>query len=94
MLFLQRYILTLPALDRAEAFGQHPNADIASQGEVGQALVCALCSLQLQHNGAAGVSLQDQQLLELVEDLLEQARLQQSTELVIKAFRELDKSQV
>ncbi|XP_066578473.1 dynein axonemal heavy chain 2 [Amia ocellicauda] len=48
------YISLLPGLDPPEAFGQHPNADIASQITAAHSLFDTLLSLQPQVSAGAG----------------------------------------
>ncbi|XP_054907024.1 dynein axonemal heavy chain 2 isoform X1 [Poeciliopsis prolifica] len=49
----QEHINTLPATEHPEVFGEHPNADIASQIAETRTLFETLLSLQPQHTGAA-----------------------------------------
>ncbi|MEQ2173185.1 Dynein heavy chain 2, axonemal, partial [Goodea atripinnis] len=46
------HINTLPPTEHPEVFGQHPNADIASQIEETRTLFDTLLSLQPQDTGA------------------------------------------
>lgn len=48
----QEYINTLPPTEHPEVFGQHPNADIASQIAETRTLFNTLLSLQPQNTGA------------------------------------------
>lgn len=48
------YITTLPGIDRPEAFGQHPNADITSLISETRTLCETLMSLQVQASGGQG----------------------------------------
>lgn len=48
----QDYITLLPNVDRPEAFGQHPNADITSLISEARMLFETLMSLQIQTSGA------------------------------------------
>jgi len=59
----------LPPVDRPEAFGQHPNADIASAITSGQAMLETVVSLQPRTADASGVS-PDDMVYGLAEDLL------------------------
>jgi dynein heavy chain len=63
------YIEQLPAMDRPEAFGQHPNADIASQIRETRTLLDTLVSLQPQRSVTAGESREDK-VLNLAADVL------------------------
>uniref|UniRef100_A0A3B5L7L8 Uncharacterized protein n=1 Tax=Xiphophorus couchianus TaxID=32473 RepID=A0A3B5L7L8_9TELE len=49
----QEHINTLPATEHPEVFGEHPNADIASQIAETRTLFETLLSLQPQHTGTA-----------------------------------------
>ena len=69
---LQDYIGTLPAVDRAEAFGQHPNADIAYQIEDSWLVLESLLSLQPQTALAAGGRSREDTVGAICADLLEQ----------------------
>ena len=60
----------LPQIDRPEAFGQHPNADIASQIQTGNEMLEVIVSLQPRASDAAGASPEDK-VYELAADLLE-----------------------
>uniref|UniRef100_A0A8D0HGT5 Dynein axonemal heavy chain 2 n=1 Tax=Sphenodon punctatus TaxID=8508 RepID=A0A8D0HGT5_SPHPU len=64
------YISMLPGMDPPEAFGQHPNADVASQITEARTLFETLLSLQPQitPSGAAGQSREDK-VLELSADV-------------------------
>lgn len=53
---LQEYISMLPGVDHPEAFGQHPNADIASQITETRTLFDTLLSLQPQVSVKQGES--------------------------------------
>ncbi|CAM4719453.1 unnamed protein product [Caretta caretta] len=67
----REYISMLPGMDLPEAFGQHPNADVASQITEARTLFETLLSLQPQitPSGAAGQSREDK-VLELSADVL------------------------
>lgn len=52
----KEYVSMLPNLDHPEAFGQHPNADIASQIQETRSLVNTLLSLQPQIASSGGIS--------------------------------------
>ena len=63
-------------MDRAEAFGQHPNADIAYQIEDSWLVLESLLSLQPQTALAAGGRSREDTVGAICADLLEQVRLQ------------------
>lgn len=60
----------LPQIDRPEAFGQHPNADIASQIEAGNSMLEVIVSLQPRTADGAGET-PDDKVYALAGDLLE-----------------------
>ncbi len=62
----------MPAVDRAEAFGQHPNADIAYQIEDSWLVLESLLSLQPQTALAAGGRSREDTVAAICADLLEQ----------------------
>ncbi|ORZ33974.1 dynein heavy chain and region D6 of dynein motor-domain-containing protein [Catenaria anguillulae PL171] len=62
------YIASWPGYDRPEAFGQHPNADIASQIRESNNLLSTLVSLQPQVQTGAGGTREDK-VLALAADL-------------------------
>ncbi|XP_026578292.1 dynein heavy chain 2, axonemal [Pseudonaja textilis] len=66
----KEYISLLPGMDPPEAFGQHPNADVASQITEARTLFETLLSLQPQTTptGVAGQSREDK-VLELSSDV-------------------------
>uniref|UniRef100_A0A670KJQ6 Dynein axonemal heavy chain 2 n=1 Tax=Podarcis muralis TaxID=64176 RepID=A0A670KJQ6_PODMU len=66
----KEYISLLPGMDPPEAFGQHPNADVASQITEARTLFETLLSLQPQTtpSGVAGQSREDK-VLELSADV-------------------------
>ncbi|KNC97489.1 uncharacterized protein SPPG_07404 [Spizellomyces punctatus DAOM BR117] len=53
------YVASLPAFDKPEVFGQHPNADIASQIRESGNMLQSLLSLQPQVTTGAGASRED-----------------------------------
>ncbi|CAI8007748.1 Dynein heavy chain 2, axonemal [Geodia barretti] len=65
----KEYIEHLPTGDHPEAFGQHPNADIASQIKETRSLLETLVSLQPQRSVAQGESKEDK-VLNLSADVL------------------------
>ncbi|XP_071951094.1 dynein axonemal heavy chain 2-like isoform X2 [Antedon mediterranea] len=66
----KEYISMLPAIDHPEAFGQHPNADIASQITETSTLFGTLLSLQPQVSMSTGES-RESKVLKLAADVLE-----------------------
>lgn len=60
----------LPQADRPEAFGQHPNADIASQIEAGNSMLEVIVSLQPRAADGGGAT-PDDRVYALAGDLLE-----------------------
>lgn len=63
------HVAQLPAVDHPEAFGQHPNADIASQIKETRTLLDTLVSLQPQRSANQGESREDK-VLNLASDVL------------------------
>lgn len=55
----KEYVSMLPNIDHPEAFGQHPNADIASQIQETKHMFDTLLSLQPQITSTSGVSRED-----------------------------------
>jgi dynein heavy chain len=67
--FVREYAQALPQIDKAEVFGQHPNADIASQIKESAGLLNSLLSLQpTVTSGGKGASREDK-VLAIVIDL-------------------------
>ncbi|CAG9862849.1 unnamed protein product [Phyllotreta striolata] len=62
------YIALLPNTDRPEAFGQHPNADIASLISESRNLFETLMSLEVQSEASGGMS-KEQKVAELAKDI-------------------------
>ena len=60
----------LPNMDHPEAFGQHPNADIASQITETRTLLETLLSLQPQVSAAGGGQTIEEKVLQLAGDVL------------------------
>lgn len=79
---MQDYIGTLPAVDRAEAFGQHPNADIAYQIEDSWLVLESLLSLQPQAALAPGGRSREDIVGTICADLLEQVFIAATTRLL------------
>ncbi|XP_077117756.1 dynein axonemal heavy chain 2 [Ranitomeya variabilis] len=66
----KEFIGLLPAVDHPEAFGQHPNADIASQITEARTLFDTLLSLQPQiTQSSAGGQTHEDKVLELLNDV-------------------------
>ncbi|XP_030042289.1 dynein axonemal heavy chain 2 [Microcaecilia unicolor] len=66
----KEYISMLPGMDRPEAFGQHPNADIASQITEARTLFETLLSLQPQITPrGTGVQTREEKVLEVSSDV-------------------------
>ncbi|KAJ3091962.1 Dynein heavy chain 2, axonemal [Quaeritorhiza haematococci] len=63
------YIASLPAFDKPEIFGQHPNADIASQIKDSGNLLSSLLSLQPQISSGKGVS-REEKVYNIASDIL------------------------
>lgn len=55
----QDYIQVLPNIDRPEAFGQHPNADIATLITDTRVMFETMLSLQMQASSGSGGSSED-----------------------------------
>ncbi len=62
------YISSLPNSDKPEVFGQHPNADIASQIRESNNILSTLLSLQPQISSGGGLT-REEKVLEMVADL-------------------------
>lgn len=63
------YITVLPTVDRPEAFGQHPNADITSLISESRNLFGTLMSLQIQSTAGAESS-KEEKVAQLAGDVL------------------------
>jgi dynein heavy chain len=63
------YVQTLPPSDKPEVFGQHSNADIASQIRESNIILDTLLSLQPQISSGAGIT-REEKVLGIVTDLL------------------------
>ena len=70
----QDYVTTLPATDRPEAFGQHPNAEISYLIEDSKVLLDSLLSLQPRTAAAVGGMKREDLVMNIATDLLEQVR--------------------
>lgn len=66
---IREYISGLPSSDKPELFGQHPNADIASQIKETNRLLSYLLSLQPLITTGAGVS-REEKVLTTLDDVL------------------------
>ncbi|KAJ3079413.1 Dynein heavy chain 2, axonemal [Rhizoclosmatium hyalinum] len=66
---VREYINTFPGLDKPEVFGQHPNADIASQIRESANMLLSLLSLQPQVSSAGGVS-REEKVSAIAADIL------------------------
>ncbi|KAK9823872.1 hypothetical protein WJX72_006072 [[Myrmecia] bisecta] len=66
------YISGLPSIDRPEAFGQHPNAEIAYQIEDSRIVLDSLISLQPRSSAAAGGARREEVVITIATDLLAQ----------------------
>lgn len=64
----QDYIILLPSIDRPEAFGQHPNADITSLITEARMLFETLMSLQIQASGSSTQS-KEEKVIQLAADV-------------------------
>ncbi|KAJ3217500.1 Dynein heavy chain 2, axonemal [Dinochytrium kinnereticum] len=66
---VKEYISTLPVYDKPEVFGQHPNADIASQIKESGTILQCLLSLQPQISTGTGVS-REEKVVSIAADIL------------------------
>jgi dynein heavy chain len=84
-----KYIQTLPdaANDPPEAFGQHPNADIASQMEATKTLLGTILSLQPRAVAAAGTKTPEDTILELIEKLSDQIQQPLDMKNLLRRFK-------
>ncbi|KAI4461456.1 dynein heavy chain [Holotrichia oblita] len=64
----QDYIILLPNVDRPEAFGQHPNADITSLITEARMLFETLMSLQIQSSSSSSQS-KEERVIQLAADV-------------------------
>lgn len=64
----QDYITLLPSIDRPEAFGQHPNADITSLISEARMLFETLMSLQIQSSSTSSQS-KEERVIQLAADV-------------------------
>ena len=62
-------------MDRPEAFGQHPNADIAYQIEDSKVVLDSLLALQPRAAAAVGGKSREELVMGICNDLLEQVGL-------------------
>jgi dynein heavy chain, axonemal len=65
----KEYIATIPAVDKPELFGQHPNADIASQIRESGTILETLLSLQPQISTGGGIT-REEKVLSVALDIL------------------------
>eukprot|EP01107_Rhizomastix_libera_P003543 TRINITY_DN1618_c0_g1_i1.p1 TRINITY_DN1618_c0_g1~~TRINITY_DN1618_c0_g1_i1.p1 ORF type:complete len:3854 (-),score=1122.51 TRINITY_DN1618_c0_g1_i1:31-10566(-) len=63
------YIATLPIVDKPEAFGQHGNADIASQIQDANSLLSTLLSLQPRVAVGSGGESREKKVMDVIHDL-------------------------
>ncbi|KAI8894261.1 dynein heavy chain and region D6 of dynein motor-domain-containing protein [Globomyces pollinis-pini] len=68
ILSFREYISGLPNSDKPEVFGQHPNADIASQIRESNNILDTLLSLQPQVSSGGGIS-REEKVLNIVADI-------------------------
>ncbi|XP_030749874.1 dynein heavy chain 2, axonemal [Sitophilus oryzae] len=66
----QDYITLLPTVDRPEAFGQHPNADITSLISETRSMFETLMSLQIQSSGSATAESKESRVSKLATDVM------------------------
>ncbi|KAJ7527535.1 hypothetical protein O6H91_16G059900 [Diphasiastrum complanatum] len=66
----KEFIQTLPPVDRPEAFGQHSNADIASQLGASKLVLETIASLQPRKASSKGGISQEEMVTNLLNDLL------------------------
>ncbi|KAJ3242061.1 Dynein heavy chain 2, axonemal [Chytriomyces hyalinus] len=69
LLLVREYINSFPNFDKPEVFGQHPNADIASQIRESGNMLLSLLSLQPQVSSAGGVS-REEKVSGIASDIL------------------------
>jgi len=69
---LSNLIFNLKYLDHPEAFGQHPNADIASQITEARTLFETLLSLQPKVSGGGGGESREDKVMDLATNVLSQ----------------------
>jgi len=68
----KEYVSMLPQVDHPEAFGQHPNADIASQIQETRVLFDTLLSLQPQVAATSGGESREDKVLDLAANIFKQ----------------------
>ena len=66
----REHVLAMPNSDKPEVFGQHPNADIASQIMESNGLLRNLLSLQPQISTTAGVGSREEKVFNLITDIM------------------------
>ena len=79
------YIVTLPTIDRPEAFGQHSNAEISYLIEDSKVLLDSLLGLQPRTGGGGGGMKREDLVMNIATDLLEQVPQPYNLEEVMKA---------
>lgn len=86
----REFINMMPATDHPEAFGQHPNGDIASQIKETQLLFDTLLSLQPQVSSSASGSKKstEEEVFELATKVLETLPSKIDYESTVKIFAE------
>ena len=68
----REFIQTWPIIDRPEAFGQHTNADIASQLSASKLMLVTIASLQPKATSSKGGLTQEETVMNIATDLLQQ----------------------
>lgn len=68
----KEFIQTWPTVDRPEAFGQHTNADIASQLAASKLMLTTTTSLQPKTASSKGGVSQEETVMNIATDLLQQ----------------------
>jgi hypothetical protein len=68
----KEYLQTLPVVDRPEAFGQHPNADISFQINDTRVVLESIVSLQPRASSGSGGVRREDVVMAIATDLLSQ----------------------
>ncbi|KAJ3224818.1 Dynein heavy chain 2, axonemal [Clydaea vesicula] len=84
--FFKDYISSLPQTEKPEVFGQHPNADIASQIKESSNLLSSLLSLQPTITAGKGTS-REEKVLSISADILKKLPEDIDYESTYKAFK-------